>query len=68
MTNEAYTTQPEIATGRLGDEASMIAHVAMFGVTWVPEPAFPEPDPSTTIWTERVWSQWTMVDGSRPHR
>lgn len=28
MTNESYATQPKTATGQLGDEASMLAHIA----------------------------------------
>ena len=44
--------------GRLGDDASMLAHVAAFGVIWAPAPKPPKRRKSTAKWTERKWSTW----------
>ena len=46
--------------GRLGTEASMLAHAASYGVIW--EPALPPPPErlQTVVWTERNWMRWHM--------
>jgi hypothetical protein len=36
MTNKDYTTPPHIATGKLGTEASMEAHIALMGASAMP--------------------------------
>ena len=52
-------------TGTLGDEASMLAHAASYGVMWRLLPAAPPRPTSTVVWSERVWKTWGLGESPR---
>lgn len=56
-----------VGGGRIGDEASMIAHVAAYGVVFRPTPVYPERVNPDTVWTEREWSRWGKHDARLQH-
>jgi hypothetical protein len=66
MTTKSYHTTAGKAPGRLGDEASMLAHIAAHtGIQHAPLPVYPPRPPDTTRWTERTWAPWGMGDPKR---